>query len=285
MTSTSFIATTALEKRALQSVDHLLFQTYHLHTHMDWYDPLDWLQRYPVPVRLAWQGKRLAGLLAASLPLNGTCWLRIAALSDFAPAQAVIDALWQAILPDLRAAGAQSVSILITRNWIQHYIRALNFRFIENVVTLERSGTHLPALPEHPFVLRPLRPEDLPRVAQLDQAAFDPPWQMSFDEIREAQRVAALSTVAEHEQIIVGYQVSTVYGESAHLARLAVDPAQQNRGVGTALLHDALRRFFRRQIHEMTVNTQAHNTTSQRLYRHFDFRRNGYDPSVWTFDL
>jgi RimJ/RimL family protein N-acetyltransferase len=35
----------------------------------------------------------------------------------------------------------------------------------------------------------------------------------------------------------------------------------------------------------MSVNTQAHNLASQRLYRHFGFRRNGYDPPVWSLDI
>ena len=274
-----------LQVRDQQAVEDLVFHSYRLHTHLDWYDVLDWLGRDESPVRLAWQGPRLTGLMAISQPLNHSAWLRILALDDTAPAYQVTDSLWQDLLPELRASGIDSVSALVTRDWIQPLVRHLKFHYVEDVITLEREGTGLPDLAESPLNVRLTQPEDLDQITAIDQTAFEPPWQMARDDLWQARRVAAICTLAELEGQPVGYQISTQYGDSAHLARLAVAPSLQHHGVGSLLLHDVLQRFLRRRIHNMTVNTQAHNLTSQRLYRHFGFRRNGYDPGVWTIPL
>jgi len=207
------------------------------------------------------------------------------ALHDLAPAHTVIAALWHEIVPELRALSAQTISLLMTRSWIKAYLRELNFDFIEDVITLQRSGNFLPDLPDIPVKVRSIRPDDLGRLVEIDQAAFRPPWQMTFDEIRQAQRIAEICMVAEVERQVRGFQISTLYQDGAHLARLAVEPQYQGQGIGGALLHDLLRRFNERRITTVTVNTQASNLRSQRLYRNFGFSRNGYDLPVWSIRL
>jgi ribosomal-protein-alanine N-acetyltransferase len=284
MTSAS-LTLTALERRHFHAIDDLLFHSYQVHTHMDWYEPVEWLENHRVPVRLAWQGERLAGILAASEPLNGASWLRLLALHDHAPAHAVLAALWRDIQPELTALNAQSVSLLMTRNWVRPHLRELDFEFVEDVITLQRNGSFLPDMPGRQVLVRSILPDDLKRLAEIDEAAFRPPWQMADEEIQQAQRIAEISTAAEVNQQIVGFQISTLYGDSAHLARLAVDPHHQGHGIGSALLHDLLWRFAQRRITSVTVNTQASNLRSQRLYRGFGFSRNGYDLPVWSIQL
>ncbi len=284
MTSAS-ITITPFERQYRRAVDDLLFHSYQLHTHMDWYDPMDWLIRYPAPVRLAWQGGRLAGLIALSNPLNHASWLRVVALNDYAPSHSIMAAMWHDILPELRSLGVRTVWLLIMRNWIKGYLRELDFTFVEDVITLERHSTLLPDLPLAPVTIRAFQQQDVLAVTEIDQAAFLTPWQMTLDEIRQAQRVAEIATVAEINQQVVGFQISTLYRDGAHLARLAVSPQTQGRGVGSILLHDLLRRFTQRQIASITVNTQISNLRSQRLYRTFGFHRNGYDLPVWSFSL
>lgn len=284
MTSTS-ITISPFERQHRREVDDLLFHSYQLHTHMDWYDPMDWLIRSRVPVRLAWQGGRLAGLLAVSHPLDGASWLRIVALNDYAPSHAIMAAMWQDVIPELRHLGVQSVWLLVMRNWIKSYLRELEFHFVEDVVTLERQSALLPDMPPLPVSVRAFLPQDADAVTAIDQAAFTTPWQMTLEEIRQAQRIAEVATVAEMNQQVVGFQISTLYRDGAHLARLAVSPQYQGQGIGSVLLHDLLRRFTQRRIPSITVNTQISNLRSQRLYRAFGFQRNGYDLPVWSISL
>jgi [ribosomal protein S18]-alanine N-acetyltransferase len=284
MTSAS-ITLTPLERQHRRAVDELLFHSDQVHTHLDWYEPVEWLSQYSVPVRLAWHGKRLAGLLAVSRPLNGASWMRIAALDNYGPAHTIFPALWHDLLLELRGLEIETVSLLVMRPWIKSYLRELHFDFVEDVVTLERNGTHLPEPPATPVLIRHLEAADLLRAARIDQAAFGPPWHMTFEEVRQASRIAEICTVAECSGQIAGYQISTLYRSGAHLARLAVDPVYQGQGIGSALLYDLLRRLIQRRLTTITVNTQASNLRSQRLYQRFGFQRNGYDLPVWRYSL
>src|SRR5690606_16594295 len=196
MTSAS-ITLTPLERQHRRAVDDLLFHTDQVHTHLDWYEPIEWLSQHAVPVRLAWHGKRLAGLLAVSQPLNGASWVRIAALDNHGPADTIFPALWNDLLVELRPLIIETVSLLVMRPWINSYLRELHFDFVEDVVTLERNGTHLPEPPTAPVRIRHLQPADLLRAARIDQAAFGPPWHMTFEEVRQASRIAEICTVAE----------------------------------------------------------------------------------------
>jgi len=127
--------------------------------------------------------------------------------------------------------------------------------------------------------------EDLANVLAVDHAAFEPAWQLSARELRQAQRQTASSTVAVFNGQIVGYQLSTKHQGSGHLARLAVRPEIQGKRVGAALLYHVLESFSHRGVRTMTVNTQDSNTYSQRLYERYGFFRNGYDIPIWQIQV
>lgn len=284
MTSAS-LSITPYERHHRQAIDNLVFHSHFLHTHLDWFEPLEWLNQFEAPVQLAWEGKRLVGLMAASPPVNQTTWIRIAALRNRSGSYSVFEALWCGLAQQLATMDVQQVYVLIMRDWLLTYIREHGFRFVEDVITMEHPGTMLPELRPLPFDIRYFAADDLAAVTRLDHEAFPAPWQMTRAELHQALRVAALCTLARLGDEIVGYQISTEYRDGAHLARLGVAPAWQGQGIGTLLLHDLLNRFFKRSIASVTVNTQASNLRSQHLYRAFGFYRNGYDLPVWSVSL
>lgn len=278
---------TPYERRHREAVRDLLFRGYRTHTHLDWQETDQWLddgERYPS--RLAWQNGRLQGILATSEALNHTCWLRVAAVSDRADAQSIITMLWDDLLPELRARGIETVALLMIRSWIASYVSRLGFQQREEIITLRRAQAPLPnGKQPDGLAIRLAQAEDLPTILAVDNNAFAAPWQMSSDELRQALRIAASCTLAEMDGEIVGYQLSTLYFDGAHLARLAVAPEVQGVGVARTLLTDVLERFARRNVHAMTVNTQLSNVRSQHLYANFGFERTGYDLPVWMVDL
>lgn len=278
---------THFERRHRDAVRDLLFRGYRTHTHLDWQETDQWLddgERYPA--RLAWQNGRLQGILATSEALNQTCWLRVAAVSDRADAQSILTLLWDDLLPELRAKGIKTVALLVIRSWITSYVTRLGFQPSEEIITLRRAQKELAkSEPPDGMTIRLAETEDLPRILRIDNGAFAAPWQMSGDELFQALRIAASCTLAEINGEMVGYQLSTLYFDGAHLARLAVAPQAQGIGVARALLTDALQRFARRNVHSMTVNTQLSNVRSQHLYAHFGFERTGYDLPVWMVNV
>lgn len=276
---------TPYQRRHLQPIRDLLFHSMHVHSHLDWVDSDQWLESTDAITLLAWQRGRLVGVLSLSAPLNNSMWIRLAGISDHVDTESTLRALWDAVQPQLKSMGIHTVGLLGINQWIIHYGPRIGFQYGEEIVTLARSSSHIPdALPNPPRI-RVAELRDISQLASLDQAAFSPPWQMSFHDLRQAYRIASSCTVAIEDDRILGFQISTFFFDGAHLARLAVHPSAQGRGVGGALLRDLLERYARRGINMMTVNTQASNHQSRRLYERFGFEPNGYDLPYWSATL
>lgn len=61
--------------------------------------------------------------------------------------------------------------------------------------------------------------------------------------------------------------------DELELRLLAVAPSVRGRGIGAALLHDAVGRARRRGFARLVLDTGARNETAQRLYHRSGFRR------------
>ena len=97
--------------------------------------------------------------------------------------------------------------------------------------------------------------------------------------------MASSFRVAELDRRIVAYQLSTLYRDGGHLARLATLPEVQGTGIGGALLGDLIEQFNRRGIHGLTVNTNESNVQSLRLYRRYGFELTGMNMDVWSVNI
>jgi len=264
----------------------LLYESRRTHQHLDWYRVGRWLETYPQHVLTAWAGERLLGLMSFSEPLHASVWLRLLAVADAASAEEVLGALWGRWCARLSVAGGRQGGGMVVYGWLAPYLPTLGFHYSEDIVTFFRAfSLSLPPAPASAVKLESAYLPHLGDMTRLDQAAFQPPWQMSADEIRQAQRQAASCTLALLDEHIVGYQITTRHQDHAHLARLAVSPQLQGRGIGAALLHHLLHGLERRHVRSISVNTQMSNIYSQKLYSRYGFSRNGYDLPVWLQTL
>lgn len=276
---------TPYQRRHLQAIRDLLFHSHYVHSHLDWLESDQWLETTDTITHLAWHRGRLVGLLGLSSPLNGSTWIRLAAASDLVDPETVICSLWNEILPLLKQSNVHIVGLLIINDWIARFAKTLGFAYGEEIITLARGDNLVPPPSSDSPRIRVAEMQDIPQLATLDQAAFDTPWQMSVYDLRQAYRIASSCTVAIHDDAIIGFQISTFFFDGAHLARLAVHPTAQGRGVGSALLRDLLERYTRRGIPMMTVNTQESNLQSRRLYQRYGFELNGYNLPYWAIRL
>jgi len=126
-------------------------------------------------------------------------------------------------------------------------------------------------------------PGDWPQVVALDWACFEPLWQNSQAALQLAFNQAIFVTVIEEGSRIIGYQISTPSPRGGHLARLAVHPTEQGRGIGYALVYDLLVRFSNQGAAQVTVNTQAENTASLALYQKANFELTGHNYPVYEY--
>lgn len=282
---TSALHLTQYERRHREDILSLLFYSRFAHTHLDWFNAGQWLDIDGNLIQLVYNGNALVGVLGVSEPLNRAAWLRIAAIGQAYDPALILGTVWNELRLHLGTMGVDSVSTLVVNPWLNAYLPALGFRYLEEVVTLYRAQHELPPAPSHLLNYRNGYIEDIPDIIAVDHAAFAAPWQLSATDIRFAQRQAASCTLVIHEGETVAYEISTRHQGAGHLARLAVHPKMQGQKVGYALLHHLLSRFEKRGVRTMTVNTQMSNILSQRLYNRFHFYRNGFDLAIWQAKL
>ena len=101
-------------------------------------------------------------------------------------------------------------------------------------------------------------PGDVTALASLDAATFDIVWHLSAQELRSLLIQGSVQLACEGDTL-VGYMAFTVNGEIAQLARLAVHPAWQGRGIGRQLFAHCLVNAAGQGCQRAVLNTQAAN--------------------------
>ena len=141
-------------------------------------------------------------------------------------------------------------------------------RVLEDIVVLRRvRGRHAA---RHGVVpsgvrIRSALPADLGPLLTVDEMCFDEFWR--YDTSKLARHfVEDRLMVAEEGGAIIGYTLATVIGDSATLGRLAVVPDARGRGVGAALLAEALGYLERTGAATVSLCTQRENVVSRALY-------------------
>jgi ribosomal protein S18 acetylase RimI-like enzyme len=255
----------------------------HVHRHLDWRSPLDWIGSSPFLVAEE-EGDPVAAFACPPDP-PGVAWLRLFADSDRVPFAEAWQVLWEAARAQL--AGKRAiVAAIVLQEWLQKLLVESGFSNPQNIVMLERDLPSAgPAILPEGVRLRTMLPYDLPVVAEVDAAAFDPVWQNSLPALNRAFPQAMLATVAETDQGVIGYQISTRNPFGCHLARLAVRPGNQRHGVGQALVVDLIDQLAQLGITRITVNTQSDNRTSLALYKRLGFGETGEQYPVYEFPV
>jgi ribosomal-protein-alanine N-acetyltransferase len=255
------------DRQRLANMIH--FEVY-VHRHLDWRGPLDWLGHSPYLV--AESRDKLTGALACPLDEPEIPWIRLFVAGTGYPLGEVWQSLWEAGWEALIRLGKQQVAAIVMQDWFRELLEASGFIHTGNVVVLMSERYRSLGLPKPiPGTIRAMTPADLEVVYQLDSETFRKEWRNSPSALALAYQQAALATVVLDGQDVIGYQISTASQTSAHLARLAVHPRMQNKGIGYALVYDILEEFYRRGINQITVNTQQNNLASLAVYTRAGF--------------
>src|SRR5262245_27655567 len=115
------------------AVHDLMLRTNRTHTHQDWQETGEWLETQDAPIRLAWRGSTLVGVMAASKPLNQTCWLRMIILDETMKAPELLCALWTDLRQELIRQNVHQAALLGVREWILPFLPALGFTYLEDI--------------------------------------------------------------------------------------------------------------------------------------------------------
>jgi len=144
----------------------------------------------------------------------------------------------------------------------------------------------------------PPAPRDVPMVKarrgmraaalEVDRAAFSPFWQFDERGLKEARRATPHSrfqVALDPAGRVAGYAICGRSGPRGFVQRLAVRPAEQRHGMGSALLLDGLHWMRGRGVQRAVVNTQLDNHAALSLYQRLGFRREPTGLSVLSAGL
>jgi ribosomal protein S18 acetylase RimI-like enzyme len=212
-------------------------------------------------------------------------WIRVFAVASGVSLGGSWKSLWDPARARLDESDVATAAALVSAGWMEPLLQASGFSLVNEVIFLEHRLNGTAQSPRHPGRLRPMQAADLAAVLALDEQAFSPLWRFSPSTLAAALAAAGKASVAEADGRLVGYHITTESPFGAHLARLAVVPEWQGRGLGRALAVEARRWAERRGLQMLSVNTQADNTASRRLYRSLGFAESGQVFPVYELPL
>jgi [ribosomal protein S18]-alanine N-acetyltransferase len=266
-----------------QQLSNLIFFETRLHRHLDWRSPLEWLG-----ARYYWaleEDRQITAALACPTEVEGIAWVRLFVYIERWSPEDAWELLWATARETIMYTGGATVAAIAMQPWFQKVLADGNFENRQNIVMLEWQVQPWISSKEEGVRIRRMTEADIPAVTRVDHAAFEPLWHNSLDTLQRAFSQALTATVAENKEGIIGYQLATGHGQRAHLARLAVHPSLQGRGVGRALLSDLFAYLTHIGSTRLSVNTQSDNKVSLQLYKNMGFNRTGEEYPVYTFEV
>jgi ribosomal-protein-alanine N-acetyltransferase len=269
------------DQRAIANLIHF---SPHVHRHLDWRNPLDWIGSPPYFV-IENHGQVISALGCPPDPPS-VAWVRLFVNSGKIPVEESWKILWDKAHTELAGKGRLVAAAIVLQDWLEDIFHSSEFSSRQSIVMLERDGgpateINLPA----EISIRAMMPYDLPVVSEVDASAFEQLWQNSLPALERAYPQAIVATVAEMDGKLIGYQISTRNPNGMHLARLAVRPALQGHGVGFTLVTDLIMKAERRGLSHLTVNTQSDNAPSLALYQRMGFHESGERYPVYQLQV
>ncbi len=139
-----------------------------------------------------------------------------------------------------------------------------------------------------PFAIRTMRPEDLPAVHALEQAAFKHPWSQELLR-RELSHEWSTILLAEEpdgsgNMRLLGVGIFWLVHDELHILNVAVDPNHRRRGVARALLEATLEKGRQHKCTLATLEVARSNEPALELYKSFGFRPVGIRPNYYVDD-
>lgn len=267
-----------------QEIANLMFFERHVHRHLDWRHPTDWLGS-PFYWVLERNGRMMA-VLACPQDQQKITWIRLFVHVGQITEQESWQILWQHAKNEISQYRKIKVAAISLQSWMKMLLQENGFENKEQIVMMKWDSKAPPSwsLPEG-ITIRKMVENDLPAVALVDEAAFSPLWQNSLSMLKQAFPQAVVATVAESENEIIGYQFSTTNPFGAHLARLATHPKVQRKGVASALIGDLTEKIGEKRIEQLSVNTQSNNLRSLALYKKCGFEETGEEYPLYTYEI
>lgn len=225
----------------------------------------------------------LAACLAAIPDPPPAAWVRVACVGNGTNPLPVLEAMLENVVICLQETAVSELGWLVMNEWPLPWLPALGFAPANEIITYTKFDMAIPETAVPPDLeFRPAQPADMDILANIEAAAFDPLWRHSATGLLLAYRQSFSFDVAVRHGRVVGFQFSTRNQDNAHLVRMTIHPDAQNSGIGSALLAHAINGYRRSNLRTVSLNTQADNVPSQKLYTRFGFRQGRERLPIWV---
>lgn len=140
------------------------------------------------------------------------------------------------------------------------------------------------------FQIVPATPDMLPDILALEEACFSSPWTRKMLEAELTNNQFAHFLVARKREVsvlpaepmIIGYHCFWIVFEELRLMNLAVRESTRRRGVGGALVTEALRLGVEHAATRAVLEVRASNNPARSLYTRIGFVQIGCRPRYYT---
>ncbi|MHB9034590.1 MAG: GNAT family N-acetyltransferase [Anaerolineae bacterium] len=135
------------------------------------------------------------------------------------------------------------------------------------------------------MTLGTLASADAGAVLKVDNASFPPIWWASLDELNGWFRESRYAYTLLSGDRVIAYLLAGLQQDCGHIFRIAVTPEWQGRGLGKWLMLYTMYQMQTEHVREITLNTQASNNHSRRLYEKLGFKLTGQEVSIYGHEL
>src|SRR6185436_15922778 len=143
-----------------QQLSNLIFFETHLHRHLDWRSPLEWLG---APFYWALEeGRRIAAALACPTEVDGIAWVRLFVYSGHWSPQNAWSMLWSTAKAEIARAGGATVAAIAMQPWFRNVLAASGFENRQQIVMLEWQYQPWVARDAEGIQIRLMKQSDLP---------------------------------------------------------------------------------------------------------------------------
>jgi ribosomal-protein-alanine N-acetyltransferase len=123
------------------------------------------------------------------------------------------------------------------------------------------------------LTIEPMRRRHLKGVMAIEEQVYPRPWTQGvfvseMEQVRRGQREYLVASAGSR---VVGYGGLMLLPEEAHITNIAVDPAEQRRGVGRRLMVALSRAARANGAESMSLEVRVSNVAAQEMYRAFGY--------------
>lgn len=258
-----------LRADVLENVRAFLYTAIKAHIHLDWVDPLSFLEQNAG--YLLMDGDAIIALAIMPNAPVGVKWCRAFYHCGTVAFHTAWREFWERYLLLDQPRGV-ILGVMDPRVSARDVLIENGFIAPTEVVTLRRSLSNEEDLGKYIGSITRMDQSSAEMVEGIDKICFPPIWRFTLRSIQKGLSVPGICTKMTIEGKVIGYQISNFGYSSIHLARLAVLPEYQGKGYAKLILKDLLKRSLEYNVYEASVNTQSDNQASLRLYEKFGFR-------------